>query len=322
TADAEAAAADLRAAALSLAAQTAKSWFAAAEAVAQLELALGTEAIWQRSLDLAQSRFERGLRPALDVRLVRTDIEDARALVEARRRQADALRRQLEVLVGRYPGGEIEALGGLPDPGGPPPAGLPSELLQRRHDVVAAEHRLAAADARVASARASLYPRLSLTGSGGTASEDLADLVDADFRVWSIAGNLAAPLFEGGRLRANVARHEAERRAALAAFQETLLDAFREVETALAAEERLSREAEHRAAEVEEAEAARALAEDRYARGLTDVTTLLAAQRRELMARSALLDVRRRRLDNRIDLHLALGGGFDRGEARSEREAP
>jgi outer membrane protein TolC len=177
---------------------------------------------------------------------------------------------------------------------------------------VAAERRLAAADERFAAARRALYPRLSLTGSGGTVSEDLADLLDSDFRVWSLAAGILQPVFQGGRLRANVDRSVAATEEALESYTAAALRAYAEVETALASDSLLAREEDRLGEAARHAAAARVLAEERYRAGLEDYITVYESQRREATAESNHLTTRRLRLENRVDLYLALGGGFQR----------
>ncbi|MFQ5670174.1 MAG: efflux transporter outer membrane subunit [Acidobacteriota bacterium] len=315
-ADFAASQADLRGVKLSIAAQTVRAWFALAEANQQVDLAEDTVARRHQSAQQVRSRFERGLRPAVDLRLALSNLADAEAEVERERRRRDAAMRQLQVLLGRYPSDSLAPFrppAGLPREPPPVPVGLPAELIGRRPDVVAAGRRLAAADQRLRWARRSLYPRLSLTGTGGTTSTELADLVDGDFRVWSLAANLMQPLFQGGRLRAGVARADAAAQEALALYAGTALQAFAEVETALAAETFLAGEEARQAESAAQLQAASDLARSRYQRGIGDYLTVLESETRELAARSALLSVRRLRLDTRVDLHLALGGGFETG---------
>ena len=192
------------------------------------------------------------------------------------------------------------------------PAGLPAELLSRRPDLVEAERRLAASWARVSEAKRALYPRLSLTGSNGKASADLGDLLDGDFAVWSLAANLTQPLFQGGRLRAGVELAESRRDEAAAVFTAAVLRALAEVEGGLAADRFLAGQEEALRGAAASAAAAQRLAQERYLQGVTDIVTLLDAQRRAHEAKSQLLDVRKQQIDNRIDLHLALGGDFGR----------
>jgi NodT family efflux transporter outer membrane factor (OMF) lipoprotein len=311
-ADAQAADADYHAAQLSLSGQTTKAWLAAAEIGQQLDLARRTVDSWRAAYQQVNDRYRRGLRSPLDVRLSLANLASAEALVEVRQRQQDAALRQLEILLGRYPGRRIQTPETLPMAPAAIPAGLPAELVGRRPDLVAAERRLAAADERFVVARRSLYPRLTLTGSGGTASEALSDLVDYDFRVWSIAANLLQPVFQGGRLRAGVDRARAEAEEALQSYAAAALRAYAEVETALAADEHLSREVERLAESVRHSAAATKLAGDRYRSGLEDYVTVLDAQRREFNSQSAYIAAYQNRLENRVDLYLALGGGFQR----------
>jgi NodT family efflux transporter outer membrane factor (OMF) lipoprotein len=309
-ADVEASLAELDAARLSLAAQTAKVWFAVLEARLQLELARATAASYATTLANVRERYERGVRPSVDLRLARNSLASAQALANARAEQHDRARRQLELLLGRYPAGAVRDAGELPALPGPVPAGLPSELLGRRPDLVAAERALAAAGARAAVARAALLPRISLTASAGTTSDALEDLLDGDFFAWSLAGSLLQPLFAGGRLRADADLALARQQEAAARYAQQALTAFTEVESALAAAAILGARESALDTAAREADAARALAEQRYRDGLGDFIGVLEAQRRALIGASDLLAVRRQRLEVRIDLHLALGGGF------------
>jgi NodT family efflux transporter outer membrane factor (OMF) lipoprotein len=315
-ADVEATEADYRAAALSIAGQTAKVWFAAAAAQLQIRLAEATVESFRTSYRQVRSRYESGVRSPLDVRLALSNLEDAEALLQLRREELDAAIRQLEVLLGRYPARRARFPEFLPAVPPEIPAGLPTELVTRRPDLAAAERRLAAADSRIREARRSLYPRLSLTASGGTASEEFTDLLDKDFRVWSILANLTQPIFQGGRLRAGVTRAEALAAEGFALYAASVLNAYAEVELALATEQFIAERIGHLDRATAQSKAAQELAEDRYRSGLEDYVTVLESQRRALTNEATLIDARRRRLDNRIDLYLALGGGFETPEDR------
>ncbi|NKB89660.1 MAG: efflux transporter outer membrane subunit [Acidobacteria bacterium] len=303
--------ADFQAVRLSIAGQTAKAWFAVAEAQLQLDLAERTVASLSRSADQVRDRFERGVRPPLDLRLALAQLYGAEAAVEARKRQLDFAGRQLEVLLGLYPGRDLEFPRELIATPAVVPAGLPAELVARRPDIVAAERRLTASQEQLNVARASLYPRLSLTASGGTSTAELTDLVKGDFSVWSLAGNLLAPIFSGGRLRAGVDLADAGVDADVAGYVGTALRAYSEVETTLAAETFLADRATNLEQATVQSQAAERLAMDRYRNGLENFITVLESQRRTFDAESAWIAGRRERLDNRVDLYLALGGGFD-----------
>lgn len=310
-ADAQAAAADLAAARTSLVAQVCKAHFALVEAEAQLRLAEATERAFAATADDVRDRFRRGVRPALDAWQSQTSLASARADVARRQQTVAAAARNLETLLGRYPSNTLSRAGSLLHELPETPAGLPAQLLSRRPDLAAAERRLAASGCRVDSARAALYPRLSLTASGGTNSSDVEDLVDDDFRVWSLGANLLQPIFRGGALRAEVRRNEAAQMQAIADYGALVLRAFAEVENALDGAKWITdQEAAVRAA-AEASARARDLARERYQLGLTDFLNVQDSQQRAFVAESTLLAVQRLRLDNRIDLILALGGGFD-----------
>jgi NodT family efflux transporter outer membrane factor (OMF) lipoprotein len=310
-ADLEAAQALLAGVRLSVAGQAAKAWFAVGEARRQVDLSENTVRAFRQTAERVRVRYERGLRPSLDYRLALANLAGAEADLEARRDRLQIATRQLEILLGRYPADAIAGSDDLPPPPDEVPAGLPATLVSRRPDLVVAERRLAAADSRVAEAKAARYPRLALTASGGTATQELSDLVDGNFSVWSLAANLLQPIFQGGRLKANVDLTEANAEEVTALYVQDVLLAFGEVESILTSGEILTREERALVTASEQSAAAQRLAEDRYDQGLEDIVTVLDAQRRALVAESSLLAVRRLRLENRVDLYLALGGGFD-----------
>jgi multidrug efflux system outer membrane protein len=194
------------------------------------------------------------------------------------------------------------------------PAGIPADILARRPDLVAAEKQYAAAVYRVAEAEKSLYPRITLTGDGGLASSDLADVFAGDFGVWSLVGSLTQPVFEGGRLRANVRRAGAAKDERIATFANSVLQALGEVEVALAADAFLARQQAEIRGLVDEAQASVELSEERFLSGLASFLGVLEARRRYYTAQSELLGTQLNRLNTRIDLYVALGGGFHRDQ--------
>jgi len=309
-ADLEAAAADYYAAQLSLIAQTAKAWFAIAEGREQLTLAEQTVANFRLTSEQVRGRFRRGVRPSLDLRLALSNLSAAEAAEDQRQEQLQRTLRQMELLLGHYPDGSFAQAQILPLDLPPIPAGLPSEMLERRPDLIAARRRLAAADSRLSQARAARLPRFSMTSSGGTVSSELKDLNDLDFRVWTLVGNVMQPIFQGGRLQAEVVRNDAITREAAANYASAAQKALSEVETGLAVEGYLARQETHLREAADQANAAREISEDRYLRGLEDFLTVADTQRSALAAESLWLQTRRQRLEARIDLHLALGGGF------------
>ncbi len=318
-ADLQGARANVYGARASVAGQTAKAWFSAIETRRQLVLARATWDNFKAVNERIEDRYARGLRPARDLRLSRANVATAEAAVLQRTQAHDSVVRQLEILLGRYPSAELKVGKELPAVPADIPAGLPADLIARRPDLMLAERQLAAAGARIGVAKKARYPAIRLTGSDGLSTGALTDLLNGDFFVWSLASSLFQPLFQGGRLKEAVSLAEANRDQVLSDFAGQALRAYGEVETALMANTLLKqREAALREASVQ-AEAARDLAESRYHGGLSDVIAMLDAERRAFESEGQYQAVRRQRLDARVDLYLALGGGFDRTEPATEK---
>ena len=309
-AGAQGAEADLRSAQESLAATTAKAYFSAIEANIQADIARETVGILEDIQRIVRVKHEVGEASAQDVSLARSDLATARERLTAiEGSQRDAVR-ALEALLGRYPGAVLEVRETLPAAPPPPPAGLPSELLERRPDLVAAERRVAAAFEAVNQARAARLPTISLTGDLGGASSSLSNLLDPGNIAWSTGLNLLAPIFSGGRLRATEELVTAQQQQALAAYGQAAINAFRELETNLdqgvVVQQRIV-DLEEAAAE---AENALRIARLRYEEGEDDLLSVLTIQQREISAKSNLSSVNRLLLEQRVDLNLALGGSW------------
>lgn len=313
-ADLQAQGANFRAARASLAAQVARAWLLLAECNEQIELASQAVKVREDTASLIRDRFELAAGDndgiASQLRLAETDVATAKATLAARQGEKDQAQRQLEILLGRYPSADLTGSANLPGIPPSPPSGLPSELLLRRPDFLAAERALAASGERRSEARRAFYPSFALTGSTGTLSEQLSNVLDSSFGVWSLAGNLAQPILSGGSLQAQLAARTAEEKEALANLQQTVLRGFGEVETALAADSYLARREQAIDAAFAMADDGAKSAERDFALGTGDVLTLLASQTRRIDLAAQRLTLRRIRLDNRVNLHLALGGDY------------
>ncbi len=306
---------DYRAARASLAAQVCKAWFALAEANQQVALAQQALILREQTEEAVRGRYQRDMRAeggsASQLRLSQSDVASAKAELSAKRGNQETARRQLELLAGRYPAAQMYGRARLPHVASSPPAGLPSELLLRRPDIIAAERRYAATTKRIKEAQLAIFPSFKITGRTGTTTESLGDIINSDFGVWSVGANLLQPILTGGRVRGEIRIRKSSQREALAVLHKTVLNAFGEVEQALANERWLRRrEQEIRNARDLARDAAKA-AEDDYRDGNGDVLTLFAAQTRKIQLESQHTTLRRLRLVNRVDLHLALGGGFE-----------
>ena len=303
----QASAEDYRAARLSLAGQVAKSWYSAIEANRQHALSEETEQTYARNASYIAKRFERGLSNALDHNLAQASLASSRAMVARWKRQGDLATRTLETLLGRHPDGNASLAPTLPEPSVAPSVSPPAQTLEKRPDMQAARLRLKMAGFQTNIARKNLLPALSLTGGPGSRSEEFEELLESQFRIWNVTGNLLQPIFQGGRIRANIRRSKAALLASVDSYKANALKAFREAETALAAESLLLEEEANLDKAAKAAKTAADLSWDRYQRGLEGIFTTLESSRRAFEAESRLLSLRRDRLLNRIDLHLALG---------------
>jgi multidrug efflux system outer membrane protein len=296
----------------SLAAQVTKAWLAVAESNEQVGLAEQAVKSREESTALVRERFERAIAEdggsAAQVRLSETELATAKSDLERRRGERERALRQLELLLGRYPSGGIAGSARLAALPPVPPAGLPSELLLRRPDLLEAERRLAAAGRRSDQAAKALYPSIRLTGGLGTSTDQLEKILSSSAGVWSLGGSLTQPIFQGGRLRAGVELADADEREAVANLQRVVLDAFGEVEQALVTEIHLRRQEQEIARAVELSRDAATRANEEFRNGTGGVLTYLAAQNREIEAAASLVAVRGLLLANRVNLHLALGG--------------
>ena len=312
-AGAQAAEENFHAARLSLAASTVNAAVTLAEARALARLAEQDARTRRVQLSILEKQLDRGLDPeraALDLSLSRADLARSESSLQQRRAAADQAARALEVLLGGYPAGKETGLDSLPVLKRSVPAGLPSEMLLRRPDLRAAERRLASALSSESAAKKAFLPSFRMTGDYGRTTQFLDTLLTPETAFWSIAGSTTQPFFQGGRILAGARLSRSRYDELLQTYASGALTAFREVETALAAEQFLNGQADALSRAASEAETAERLALGQYEKGLAPALTLLDARQRAFDARSALLTVQAQRLRNRADLHLALGGEF------------
>jgi outer membrane protein, multidrug efflux system len=306
-----AAAADYAYARQSLAAIVTKSWILAIEAGLQREIAQNVLRSAESLLKLAEERMRVGNGNEQAVAEARVNVgvyRDKLRQIEQARGQA---LRALELLVGRYPTTEIKVAEHLSPMPAPAPVGMPSQLLERRPDVFAAERRVAAAFDRVGEAQAAQLPRISLTAGGSSVSSDLLVLQDTSNPIWSVGANLIAPLYQGGSLRAQVEIRSAEQKQAVAEYARAGQRAFGEVENALAAESTLRERDVILEANIRDSARALELAQIQYRVGTVDLRAVEQNQLALYAARSSRLRVLADGLAQRVNLYLALGGSFD-----------
>jgi outer membrane protein, multidrug efflux system len=295
----------------SLAALVAKSWFLATEARLQKSIAEDMADAAGRQISIAEDRLRVGRGDQNDVALSRASYAGYRDSVRSLEYAYRQSLRALEALAGRYPAAKLDVPPSLAAMPGPLPAGMPSELLERRPDVVAAERRVAAAFYRVEEAKAARLPRISLTAAGTSISSDLFVLKERDNPVWSAGASITAPLFLGGALQAQVEVRTAEQKQAIAEYGRVGARAFGEVESALSAAATLEERETILRELVTESTRALDFANQRYRVGAGDLRAVQQQSLALASARTALLRVQSERLVQRVNLHLALGGGFE-----------
>ncbi len=309
-ADYQASVEDYRAARFSIAAQTARAWYRAISSELQLGVAKESLDTFESNLQIVEENFKRGIARALDLHLIRANVANSRADYEGRLRTRAGDIRALEILLGRYPAEEIKVAKEFPAIKQSIPVGLPDDLLNRRPDIRAAERRLAADSLGITIAKKAMLPGITLNGSYGTSSREFDLLLDDRFKVWSYGYNVNLPIFQGGRLTAAKDRVEAQYKQSLANYAQTVLGAFEEVESLLFEEDSLLRDEDALRETVKEYNAAVDLAWEQYGRGLVDIITVLDSQRRAFNSMRVLIVISNQRIQNRIGLYQALGGGF------------
>jgi multidrug efflux system outer membrane protein len=301
-----------RSAQLSLIAAVANVYLTLAADQEQLRLAHATLKTREESYALTAKRHELGAVSALDLEQSRTLVEGARADAARYAGQVAQDANALTLLVGApvetglLPSGFERQATGLDAL----PAGLPSEVLLRRPDVLQAEHLLRAANANIGAARAAFFPSITLTGTVGSASSELSGLFDGGTRVWTFVPQVNVPIFQGGRLRANLGVATADRDIAIAQYEKSIQAGFREVADALALTATLADQRAALQALVDAANRAEGLARARYEAGRDSYLTRLESQRTLYVAQQALITTRLAEQSNRVTLYKVLGGGW------------
>lgn len=304
-----------RAVILQLVSGVAQAYFDLLQFDMQLDIAKRTLKSWEESVKIAQARLRQGVISKLDADQFEAERANAAARAAELERQMVQKENELSVLLGRSPMA-IPRGRSLTEQVLPPqvPPGLPSELLQRRPDIVQVEQDLAAATARIGVAKADRFPKLSLTGLLGVANPQLSKLIQASGRedgVFGVAGGgLAGPLFNAQILGFQQRAAEAQARQALAQYEQTVLVAFREVEDALVAVHTAREQRDAQAEQVAALRSALHLANLRYKGGLANYLDVLIAQRNLFEAELALTGTHRLHLVSIVQLYKALGGGW------------
>ena len=305
----EVAQAEYEGARLSLAGRVARAWYGIVESELQLELAEQMTETFEKNQAFISNRFANGLASSLENDLATSALASSQATETMRERVRNAQVKELESFLGTYPKEDVDRnfSDALPELALAPLPPTPALAMENRPDLQAARLQLEASGYDLSAAKTNLLPSFSLSGGLGSRSEEFGDLLDYRFRTWEISESVTQPLFNGGRIRANIRRSEALRKAAEANYRAVALRAFTEAETLLANESFLQKEENYLKNASMAAQTAAKTSWDRYQRGVQGIFDTLESQRRAFDAESRLLSSRKERIFNRINLFLALG---------------
>jgi multidrug efflux system outer membrane protein len=300
-----------RSAVLTLVADVARAYLELRDFDSRLEIAKRTIESSRENVQLAKDRFEGGLTPELDYRQAEAELHRVTSIRVDLERLIALKENELSVLLGRNPGdiprGKRVEEQKLP---AAVPAGLPSELLDRRPDILEAEHTLAASTADIGAAKALLFPRISLTGSYGYTSTDLDTLFDSPSKAWNIIGNLLQPIFYAGKNKRRLEMTESRQRQTLYEYERTILNAFRETEDALVTYRKTGEARTSQGLRVDAERKVLELAELRYKGGVAEYLEVLDAQRSLFNAELDEAETLGDHLVSLVQLYKALGGGW------------
>jgi NodT family efflux transporter outer membrane factor (OMF) lipoprotein len=309
--EAQASAADRQTAMLSLQAELAVDYFEARSADAEEKLLDDTVKDYEEAYRITSNRFEGGVSPKSDVDQAETQLEAAKVQARDITLQRAQFEHAIAVLLGEPPASF--SLSNVPLDARPPaiPTGLPSELLERRPDIAAAERRVAEANDHIGIARAAFYPTLSLSGAVGFEGSSFANLFDPASLLWSIGPTLSETVFDAGRRSSLSEQANASYDETVANYRQATLNAFQQVEDNLAALRVLTQEADHQHKATLAAQSAVQIFNNRYVGGLDNYLQVVTAQTTELINERNDIDIMRRQMDASVLLVKALGGGWN-----------
>lgn len=311
-ASAEASAADLAAARLSVQGELATNYLQLRNVDSLIALLVATVDAYEEALRITQNRFDAGIAPRSDVLQAETQLASAQADLEGLDRQRAQLEHAVAVLIGEAPGNFSLAVALQTDPVVPVvPPGIPSQLLLRRPDIAAAERRVASANASIGAAEAAFFPDFSLTGTYGFSGPELGRLISASQSLWSLGLAVAQTVFDGGARTARADQAKAEYDRTVANYRQTALTAFGDVEDQLAAARVLERQQELRQQASRAADEAERLAINQYQAGRLGYADVIVAQVAAFNARRQLAQVIADRQTSAVALIQALGGGWN-----------
>jgi multidrug efflux system outer membrane protein len=307
---AQASVADYENVLLTLKADVATDYFAIRTADSQIDVQRRSIQSYQDNLNLTNSRFQGGISTQLDVEQARATLAAAQAQLATLQQNRAQIEHALAVLLGKPPEAFSLAFHPLSTRLPVIPGGLPSDLLERRPDVSAAERRVAAQNAQIGVAIAAYFPQVNLTGQTGFDSGDLGMLFNWESRIWSYGPNIQFPIFEGGQISANVKQQRASYEENVANYRQSVLVAFQDVEDSLSALRYLAQQAEAENRAFQAYKNALNLTNARYTTGLVSYFDVIQAQGLELTSEQSTVQIEGNRIASTVQLIKALGGGW------------
>ena len=283
-------------------------YFQAVEAYGQMMIAQESYQSLVEIRDLVKDRYDRGLKSSLDYRLAETSVLTSKVNLESRSLQLAYLNRQLEILIGEYPSGNLITNSSLPVSLPNINPTIPAELVTRRPDIKSLILKAEAEGLLLMQSKRNLLPGISISGTGGTSAQKLEDIFNDDYGIWNVGTAITAPIFNGGRLRAAASLQKSALEISKKQLLKGLLNAYSEVEQLLQLEKSLLTQQEAIQSAVNQSMDAYNLSKERYDKGVTILESVLNTQRQYNSIRSQYISLSRQRIDNRLSLFLALGG--------------
>ncbi len=315
-------AADLENARLVLTAELAADYFALRELDAELQVVEENVGYQRKGLELVNHRHDGGIANGLEVAQQAAVLDSTLTQVALVRQSRAQYEHAIAVLVGQSASNFNLAIAPLEATPPPIPLGIPSDVLERRPDIASAERQIAYANAQVGVATAAFYPHIMLDGSGGLLSREISTLANAPSFFWSLGADALQPIFQGGRIRANLAASHSAYDISVANYRQSVLTAFQQVEDGISNLQTLAQAATTQAAAVEDARRELAFANNRYVGGVTTYLDVITAQSTLLSNQRLATQLLGEQMVSSVYLVKALGGGWDAGDLNQQQVHP
>ena len=307
---------------LVLTAELAADYFSLRELDAETKVVQDSVDIQQKGLQLVVSRHDGGVASGLDVAQQQTVLDSTVAQLYLVKQQREQYEHAIAVLTGNPAATFSVPVRSLTEAPVPVPLGVPSDLLERRPDIAAAERQMAYQNAEIGVAKAAFYPQFTISGSAGFQSTDITNLISAPNAIWALGGDLLEPVFNGGRNRANLAYTRQSYDESIANYRESVLEAFQQVEDGLTGLTELSQASTNQNAAVADSQRALQIANNRYVGGVTSYLDVVTAQSTLLVNQRLATQLMGQQMVTEVYLVKALGGGWDASQIQNQQVHP